>query len=259
MSLTSEDLEQLRYAKALLENPSLAAKIANALGAPIEKSLQLLPASASEIVNHSAKTALDRALQLAVTSLGHSAPRPSSNILHKIFVAGTGAGGGAFGLAGLPVELPISTVAMLRSIADIARSEGELITSPESKLACIEVFALGGRSGSDDATEAGYFAVRAALQRVISDAVQYIVERGVPQRGAPTILRLITQVASRFGIVVSQKVAAQAVPVIGAAGGAVINVLFIDHYQAMARGHFTVRRLERKYDPETVKEAYENL
>jgi hypothetical protein len=47
MSLTSEDLEQLRYAKALLENPSLAAKIANALGAPIEKSLQLLPASAS--------------------------------------------------------------------------------------------------------------------------------------------------------------------------------------------------------------------
>lgn len=259
MRFAPEDLEQLRYAKALLENPSLAARIASALGTPIEKSLQMLPAPASEIVNSSAKTALDRALQIAVTSLDYRAPRRSSNILHKIVVAGTGAGGGAFGLAGLPVELPISTVVMLRSIADIARSEGELITSPESKLACIEVFALGGRPGIDDATEAGYFAVRAALQRVISEAAQYIAQRGAAQQGAPALLRLITQVGSRFGIVVSQKVAVQAVPVIGAAGGAVVNVLFIDHYQDMARGHFTVRRLERKYTPDAVREVYESL
>jgi hypothetical protein len=33
--------------------------------------------------------------------------------------------GGGFGLAALPVELPISTIIMLRSIGDIARSEGE--------------------------------------------------------------------------------------------------------------------------------------
>ena len=37
----------------------------------------------------------------------------------------SGAAGGAFGLATLPVELPVSTIIMLRSIAAIARNEGE--------------------------------------------------------------------------------------------------------------------------------------
>jgi hypothetical protein len=259
MIISAEDLDELRYAKALLENPSLAAKVANALGTPIEKGLQWLPASWSETVNYSTRAAIDKALQLAVISLDDRAVRPSSNFLHKIIVAGTGAGGGAFGLAGLPVELPISTLVMLRSIADIARSQGEFIKSPESQLACIEVFALGGRSKEDNATETGYFAVRMALQRAISDAAQYIAERGLAERGAPAIVRLITQVASRFGIVVSEKVAAQAVPVIGAASGAVVNVLFTDHYQDIARGHFTIRRLERKYSLDEVREAFERL
>ncbi|MDQ4146584.1 MAG: EcsC family protein, partial [Pseudomonadota bacterium] len=189
MIISAEDLGELRYAKALLENPSLAAKVANALGTPIEKGLQWLPASWSETVNYSTRAAIDKALQLAVISLDDRAVRPPSNFLHKIIVAGTGAGGGAFGLAGLPVELPISTLVMLRSIADIARSQGEFIKSPESQLACIEVFALGGRSKEDNATETGYFAVRMALQRAISDAAQYIAERGLAERGAPAIVR----------------------------------------------------------------------
>ena len=43
---------------------------------------------------------------------------------------------------------------------------------------------------------------------------------------------------------------------IGALGGATINLLFVDHFQEVARGHFTVRRLERKYGKEKVKEEY---
>ena len=46
------------------------------------------------------------------------------------------------------------------------------------------------------------------------------------------------------------------VPAIGAAGGAIINTLFIDHFQDMAHGHFIVRRLERKYGEAIVKEKY---
>ncbi|MBA2410778.1 MAG: EcsC family protein [Gammaproteobacteria bacterium] len=259
MNLSNEDLENLRDARALLENPSLAARIANALGTPIERGLKLLPASASEIINHSTRVALEKALQLAVTSLDRRALRPPSNLFHKLVVAGTGAGGGAFGLAGLPVELPISTMVMLRSIADVARSEGELIATPAAKLACVEVFALGGRATSDDATETGYFAVRAALQQVLAEAAQHIAQKGVAHQGAPALVRVIAQIASRFGIVVSEKVAAQAIPVIGAAGGAFVNVLFIDHYQDIARGHFVIRRLERKYGGDLVKAAYERV
>jgi hypothetical protein len=58
---------------------------------------------------------------------------------------------------------------------------------------------------------------------------------------------------------VSEKVAVEAVPVIGAAGGAAINVLFTGHFQRMAHGHFTVRRLERTYGEAAVREAYEAL
>jgi len=58
---------------------------------------------------------------------------------------------------------------------------------------------------------------------------------------------------------VSEKAAAQAVPAIGAAGGAIINTLFIDHFQDMARGHFVVRRLERKYGTKIVEETYKAI
>ena len=57
----------------------------------------------------------------------------------------------------------------------------------------------------------------------------------------------------------SEKVAAQAVPVVGAASGAAINLLFVNTFQKTAAGHFVVRRLERKYGPDVVKSAYEAI
>lgn len=77
--------------------------------------------------------------------------------------------------------------------------------------------------------------------------------------GAPALVRLITLIAARFQLQVSQKTAAQIVPIIGAAGGAVINLLFIDHFQDMSRGHFTVRCLERQYGSEAVRRVYERI
>ncbi len=259
MEISENDLQDLRYAKSLLENASLAAKISSAIGKPIEKGFELLPANWSDVVSRMTRTALERALDIAVARMDERGPRVSSNSLHKLIVAATGAGGGAFGFAGLPVELPVSTTIMLRSIADIARSEGEQIKTPGAKLACIEVFALGGLSKADDAADLGYFAVRAALANAVSDAAKHIAQNGISREGAPAIARFIALVAARFGITVSEKVAAQAVPVVGAAGGAIVNLLFIDHYQDMARGHFIVRRMERKYSPEFVKDLWPKL
>jgi hypothetical protein len=131
--------------------------------------------------------------------------------------------------------------------------------STETRLACLQVFSLGGPQRQDDAVESGYFAVRAALATAMTDAAEYIATHGVAQKGAPALVRLTTQIAARFGIPVSQKIVAQSVPVIGAAGGAGINVLFLDHFQKLARGHFVVRRLERRYGPEAVRHAYVEL
>jgi hypothetical protein len=83
--------------------------------------------------------------------------------------------------------------------------------------------------------------------------------RGAIQEGGPMLLRFITQVASRFGVVVTQKVAAQTLPVIGALGGAAVNYTFMQHFQDIARGHFTVRRLERTYGKELVRSEYDRI
>jgi hypothetical protein len=259
MAISEEDIKDLRHAKSLLENPGLAAKITGVIGMPIERGFELLPAKWSDAVNQATRAALEKALNFAMLTMGERTKHGSSDTLHKMIVAATGGTGGAFGLAALSVELPVSTTVMLRSIADIARSEGERIKDPKVKLACLEVFALGGRSTRDDAAETGYFAVRAALARAVSEAARHIAGKRFVQEGAPAMVRFISKVASRFSITVSEKMAAQAVPVIGAAGGAAINMLFLDHFQDMARGHFIIRRLERAYSPDMVKKAYNDI
>ena len=147
----------------------------------------------------------------------------------------------------------------MRSIAEIARSQGESITSTETKLACLEVFALGGNSKSDESAESGYYAVRALLAKSISEAAEFIAEKGLAEEGAPILVKLIAKISQRFGIQITEKAAAQAIPAIGAAGGAIINTIFIDHFQDMAKGHFIVRKLERVYGKEIIKKMYEEL
>lgn len=256
MEFAQKDLEDLKHAKALLEHPSLAARISSRIGSPIDRGFGLLPEGWAKVVQAATRTALAKVLDLAVMTLDEKSDKAASSFLHKLSVAATGAVGGAFGLTTLPLELTVSTTLMFRAIADIARSEGEDIRRIETKLACLEVFGLGGSSHADDAAESGYYAVRAALAGAVSEAARYLMQRGVATEGSPVLVRLIAAIASRFGLVVSEKLAAQAVPLVGAAGGALINTIFMDHFQDMARGHFVVRRLERVYGAEAVRERY---
>jgi hypothetical protein len=256
--LSQRDLVALRNAVNSLEHPGLAARLANMIGKPIEVLGSAIPASASNVIAASVSKALEMALQVALASL-QRVPNAGSQLLHKALATASGAAGGAFGLATLPIELPVSTIIMLRSIADIARSEGEDLSDPETALSCLEVFALGGRTGSDDASESGYFALRGLLAKSVTEAARYIARHGVVDRSAPVLVRFIAQLASRFGVVVTEKVAAQSMPVIGALGGAAVNYIFIEHFQAVALAHFTVRRLERTYGKDFVQAEYERL
>lgn len=257
LPMSRDDAADLAEAVRLLEHISLAARLTNMLGRQIELAGTIVPERVRNVVAHAAMSALQAALAAALRSLEHG-PQSASPRLHKALAAASGAVGGAFGLALLPLELPISTTLMLRSIADVGREEGEDLSRPEAALACMQVFALGGRTGGDDYVEGGYFAVRGLLAKSMSEASRYLLERGTIEEGAPVMVRLIGQIAARFGVVVSQKLAAQTVPVLGAIGGAGVNYAFIDHFQALARGHFIVRRLERTYGAEVVRAEYEN-
>lgn len=256
VDLTPEDLADLTRAKSLLENPGLAAKLADWVGTPIEKGLKLLPDGASKQIERATTMALERASGVALWTLDNDPGTVARPKLHKLLVGATGAAGGIAGLATLAVELPVSTVVMVRAIADIARSEGESKEDPTLGPEIMSVLALGGPTRSDDGTESGYYAARLALAAEVSAAARWIAKHGVAREGGPAITRLIATIATRLQIQITEKAAAQMLPIIGALGGATINMLFIDHFQDMARGHFIVRRLERTYGMEAVRSAY---
>lgn len=259
--LTDADLADLRTARDLLEHPGLAAQMANAVGAPLEYVLaRRLPAPATRLINASTRKALEQSLRLATATLDRRAyRRPASPIRHTLAAAATGAVGGAFGLAGLAVELPLTTTMILRSVSDIARSEGEHLGQPDTTFACFQVLTMGGRSASDDGAESGYFAARAVMAQQVAAAAEYVAVHGLAGNGAPAIVQLVGKVAAKFSVKLSQKMAAQAVPVVGAISGATLNTLFMRHFQRTARGHFIVRRLERRHGAVAVRRAYDAL
>jgi hypothetical protein len=90
-------------------------------------------------------------------------------------------------------------------------------------------------------------------------AAAEILTKGTTSASSSALTRLISRIASRFGIAVSEKAAAQAVPIVGAVGGGLINALFMDHFQNTADAHFNIRRLERTYGSDFVRAEYERL
>jgi hypothetical protein len=261
MDFSTEDQEALAAAVERLEKPSLPGRLAGLAGLagkPAGFVQRALPAAASTAVAKAAKHALERALDVALFSL-RNRRLAGGRRLHSGLACTSGAIGGAFGLVALTIELPVSTTIMLRAIAVIAREEGEDLADPRTRLACLEVFALGSPPTDEKGTDADYFAVRAMLARSLVEVGDFAIDKGAAREGAPLFVRFLTQIASRFGIVVSQKLAAQAVAVVGALGGAALNLAFVEHFQDVARGHFTVRRLERVYGCDAVRAEYDRL
>ncbi len=269
LRLAEADRAVLARAKEALERQPLAMKLAAAVGAPIERLIERLPAAAHDTVAAATRVALEKCLQAALASVGKSRPaalgpsKPARDIWHKVAVATTGAAGGAFGLVALPAELPLTTALMFRSICDIARSEGEDLSSAEARLQCLSVFGLGGgatrHANADEDADFGYFVTRGALAQAISKASSELASKGVAAPGASALMRLTNAIAARFSVQVSEQVAAKSIPAIGAVLGALVNTAFIDHFQQTAHGHFAIRRLERQYGAETVRLAYQAI
>ncbi len=250
--LPPADEQALRDAWCRLERPSFAARASSVLGTPLEAGLRRLPRSFRRRLDSVTERALEHAFDVA---LGTLEPLPASAGGHRALTVGLGAAGGFFGAAGLLVELPITTVVMLRTIADAARSEGEDPAEPETRLACLQVFALGSPSPEDDAAETGFLELRAALAAQFANPYVPALLGG----GGPAGASMIQLIAKRFGVVVGQKAAARAVPIVGAASGATLNALFFQHFLEIARGQFTVRRLERAHGRLLISETYERI
>jgi len=187
-----------------------------------------------------AEVALRRAFDVAVLGV-ESGGWTGSARQGRMIAATSGALGGFIGLAGFLPDATVTTLLVMRSIAAIAQEEGEDMSDPMARQACLEVFAFGSPSldGADE-NEAGYWGARMVMQ------------------GRPIVM-ILSEVAGRYGIRISEKFAMQAVPVVGAVGGAVINTVFLNHYRNLARVHFTIRRLERRYGGADVRAAAQQM
>jgi hypothetical protein len=181
------------------------------------------------VFNDTAAAALRRAYDIAILGLERPALLPGGSLP---YVAFSGLAGGFAGIAGFLPDATATTLLILRDVARIAKAAGEDLSTEDARAACVAVFGL---RASD---EAGYFSSRMLLQGNAARA-------------------MLGQVATRWGPVLGEKFAAGAVPVLGAVAAATLNTAFLSHYRRLAKAHFTIRRLERRYGKETIRQAAE--
>lgn len=262
-TLSQVDKAALESAKQKMEEIGWAMKGLNRFGGVLETGIDKLPQKQQKWLQQLAQKVLHTVVKANLKTMQkRKINKPPSNVSYKALVTSSGILGGAFGATAFAVDLTVATKFMMRSIMDIARSEGEDLSAYDTQLACLQVLALGGKSKHDDNLDTGYYATRVALSSVVKNATSYATKHGmssVLQGTNSTLLKLISAVASRFSIQVSEKFVAQAIPVVGAAGGGAINLAFINHFQNMANAHFTIRRLEREYGEALIRNAYEGL
>ena len=204
-------------------------------GSRIENRLEQLPDSVKDRIEAAAAAALERSYRLAgqtqamVPGLGARG--------HLAIATLTGAVGGAGGLASAVAELPVTVTVIFRALQTIAAAHGYDPADPEVWMECLQVFGAGGPLKRDDGVNTSFLSARVAMN------------------GA-TLNRIIAAVAPRFATVLGEKLAAQAVPILGSVAGAGINYAFVQYYQEMAEVRFGLKRLAEAHGEAAVLEAF---
>ncbi|WP_299647763.1 EcsC family protein [uncultured Jannaschia sp.] len=217
------EAELLRLAAKMQAASGLGLQLLSVIGSQAENMLDMLPKPVRSGLEKATATALEQSFNAAALSR-RGRIGDTSDWLTRAITFGTGAAGGFGGLPSALAELPVTTTVMLRSIQSIADEHGFDPALPEVRAACLRVFAAAGPLDDDDGTDLSFLTLRLSVT-------------------GPAIQGLIAKVAPRLAIPLGQKLAAQAVPVIGAAAGAATNYVFTSYYQEVARVQFGLMRL----------------
>jgi hypothetical protein len=265
----------IRDAFKFLDQPSFLLRVANSIGRPLEMALDSLPAKHQKIIHRASTKALKKGL-MVVRKTVKMPEEPERSFAerqeksrkmgkwHSVASFGVGAAGGLFGIFALPLELPASTSIMLRSIASIAQECGMDLDDPEVQLECLYVLSLGSpKKGPESAMSSAYWTSRTAFSQIVSQAASFMAGKSAPEiiaavekGSAPVLIRLLTQISAKFEVVVSEKFIAEALPVMGAIGGGMINAAFTDYFSEAARFHFGLRALEFRFGRDTIEKIY---
>ncbi|MDF1726883.1 MAG: EcsC family protein [Sulfitobacter sp.] len=201
--------------------------VLNFVGGSAENLIDQLPGAVRSNLETATTSALTQAMRAANSSRG--LVRDQASWLNQAAASAMGAVGGAGGLPTALAELPVTTTLLLRVIQGVAVEHEFDPEADNVQFDCIQVFAAAGPLSSNEGSDLGFLSARLALS---GKAMQSI----------------IAKVAPRLAIVLGQKLAAQAVPVLGAVAGAATNYAYINYYQEMAQVHFGLRRLAIEAD-----------
>lgn len=195
--------------------------LVNKLGGSFERQLALIPETYRRQIDSAVHAALTASY--AVAGQGDRLPEtgPKGRLAAAIV---TGAAGGAGGIATAVAELPLTITLILNAIRAEARAAGFDPDSPAIRAECIRTFGAGSPLDSDDGINTGFLSARLTLT-------------------GPAVHKIIATVAPRLAAAMGQKLAAQAVPVLGAVTGAALNAAFLNYYREMARIRFALLRL----------------
>lgn len=209
----------------------------NAVGGRVEDGLKIVPKGLRAQLDRAARAALARSYDLAGRTRGGLGARVASDRAHKLLAAVSGAVGGIGGVPTALAELPVATTLIFRAVQNVAAAHGEDPASAETRLECLRVFGAGGPGTGDDGVDTSFVGARLSLT-------------------GPALNALLARVAPRFAAMLGQKLATQAVPILGAAAGAGTNLAFTGFYVEMAHVHFGLRRLIRTHGEDQVLDRF---
>jgi hypothetical protein len=207
-------------------------QLMNRLGGTLENQLDLLPPAMRDQLEAMTARALEAAYGLArhTPDLGQRGPVAAVMV--------SGAAGGAGGFATALAELPVTVTLILNAIRAEARAAGLDPDALGVREDCLRIFGAGSPLAGDDGVNTSFMTARLALT-------------------GPTVQNLIAAIAPRLAAVLGQKLAAQAVPVVGAATGAALNAAFLTYYRELARIRFSLLKLSELHGPEPVLAAFQ--
>lgn len=222
------EIEALARALARANGPVMA--LVNRLGGGVERQLALLPPAL--------RTELERVTAQALMAAHGLAGIAEAEGRGTMAAAmASGAAGGAGGVLTSIAELPVTITVILRAIRAEAKKAGFDPAEPGIRAACLEVFAAGSPLAGDDGVNTSFLSARLTLT-------------------GPALQKLIATVAPRLAAALGQKLAAQAVPVLGAVSGAAVNAAFLRYYREIARIRFQLMRLSVQHGAEAVAGSF---
>lgn len=214
-----------RLARRYMNAGGIAMDLLNAVGGRAEGLIEKLPAPVRNRMDGITHGALNRAFDAASRSRGML--RDRGDWFNRALSTASGAAGGLAGFAGAAIEMPITVTLLLRAIMDIAAEHGFDPDSDQARREALHVFASAGPLAQDEGADLGLLAARMTIT-------------------GQTVQTLIAKVAPKLSASLAQKLAAQAVPILGAVAGATINYSFTRYYQEIARVQFGLMRLSEE-------------